>query len=78
MRMLLADSADLGLPTQELADLVQANMTDNILESVMRVRALTELSARLDTATLISFAAIAARPGNVLTDLVSALERPRH
>ena len=78
MRTLLANTAALGVPTRDLAELVEANLTGNVLESVMRVRALTELSNQLDSATLMALAALTARRGDVFADLVAAAEGPRH
>jgi hypothetical protein len=78
IRILLANTTALGLPTQDLADLVQANMTGNILESVMRLRALTELSSQLDSGTLMALAAAVGRNGDIVADLMSALGGPKH
>jgi hypothetical protein len=78
MRTLLAKGAALGVPAQDLADLVEANMTGNILESVMRVRALTELSAQLDSVTLLALAALTTRHGKGVAEMVSALVSPQH
>jgi len=78
MRILLANTAALGVPTQDLAELVEATLTGNVLESVMRVRALTELSNQLDSGTLMALAALTARQGNAVADLMAAAEGPRH
>jgi len=78
MRLLLAESAALGVPAQDLAELVQANMTGNLLESVMRVRALTELSNQLDSSTLIALAAIVSQRGGGVDQIVSAMEARVH
>ena len=78
MRLLLAESAALGVPAQDLAELVQANMTGNLLESVMRVRALTELSNQLDSSTLIALAAIVSQRGGGVDQIVSAMEGRVH
>lgn len=78
MKSLMDDSDALGLPAQDLAELVQANVTGNRLESVMRLRALTELSAQLDSTTLMALAALATRGRGLVADMVLALDRPRH
>jgi hypothetical protein len=78
MRTLLANSTALGVPARDLAELVQANMTGNVLESVMRVRALTELSSRLDSTTLIALAAIVTQRGGGAVEIVSAIEGRLH
>ena len=66
------------MPAQDLAELVQANMTGNLLESVMRVRALTELSNQLDSSTLIALAAIVSQRGGGVDQIVSAMEGRVH
>ena len=78
MRTLLANSTALGVPAQDLAELVQANMTGNVLESVMRVRALTELSSRLDSSTLMALAAIVTQRGADAAEIVSVIEGRLH
>ncbi len=78
MRTLLANTAARGMPTQDLAELLEANLTGNLLESVMRVRALTELSSLLDSATLMALTAVVVRRGGLVADMVWALDSPRH
>jgi hypothetical protein len=78
MRILLANSTASGVPAQDLAELVKANMTGNVLESVMRVRALTELSNRLDCSTLMALAAIVTQRGGAAEEIVSVIEGRLH
>jgi hypothetical protein len=78
MRSLLADTETLGVPSEDVARLVMANVTGNVLESVMRMRALTELSNHMDSETLICLAAAATRHRTAVTDLVAALIGSRH
>jgi hypothetical protein len=78
MHTLLADTETLGVPSEDVARLVMANVTGNVLESVMRMRALTELSDHMDSETLICLAAVATRHRGAVTDLVAALLGSRH
>jgi len=76
--MLLSETGELGMPAEDLIELVQANMVGSPVESVMRIRALTELSSRVDAATLIALAAAATAPGGGIGELVLALSDRRH
>ena len=78
LRAVLGDVAQLGLPAEDVAELVQANLAGTMLEIVMRLRALTELSKQLDVQTLMALAAAAVRNREVVANMVEAIERPRH
>lgn len=78
MRTLLTEAAELGLPADDFADLVHAAMTGSPIETVMRIRALTELSAHADAATLMMLAAAASERRGAINDLVQALGGRMH
>jgi hypothetical protein len=79
MHTLLAETEELlGVPSEDVARLVMANVTSNVLESVMRMRALTELSNHTDSETLICLAAAVTRHRNAVSELVAALTSARH
>ncbi len=78
LRAVLGDVAQLGLPAEDVTELVQANLAGTVLEIVMRLRALTELSKQLDVQTLMALAAAAVRDRDVVATMVEAIEQPRH
>jgi hypothetical protein len=78
MLMLLSETGEHGMPADDLIELVQANMVGSAVESVMRIRALTELSARVDANTLIALAAAATAHGDGIGEIVLALSNRRH
>ena len=74
--ILLSEAAELDLPPHELIEFVRSNVVGSSIESLMRIRALTELSAHTDTTTLIALAA-ASNQSEAISRLVSALEHQR-
>jgi hypothetical protein len=79
MHTLLSETEELlGVPSEDVARLVMANVTGNVLESVMRMRALTELSNHMDSETLLCLAAVATRHRDAVAELVAALIGTKH
>ena len=58
---------------QEIKDLVRINSTANVIESSMRFRALIELSARLDTPSLMSLACLSENHLNSIQSLIESV-----
>jgi hypothetical protein len=75
---LLSETGEFGMPPDDLIELVQANMVGSAVESVMRIRALTELSSHADANTLIALAAAASAHGSGINEMVRALSDRRH
>lgn len=69
----MSQAAALGLSPDDLVELVQVNLVGTPVESVMRIRALMELSTHSDAATLMALAAAAATPGMTVDDLMATL-----
>lgn len=77
MLMLRSEAADVGVLPDDLAELFRVNMVGTPIENVMRIRALTELSAHVDATTLMALAAAASSHRAAIDELVSALSAPR-
>jgi hypothetical protein len=58
-------------PDYEIAGLLNANIGENVFESVMRLRALTEISSHLDTYTLIGLAHVSDRQKEAIVQFVT-------
>jgi hypothetical protein len=78
MWRLLSEAGNWGLLADDLLELLHAAMRGSPVESVMRIRALAELSAHTDVPTLIALAAASTGQSELSSDLVSSLGRRRH